>query len=64
VTRYRVTGTRAVAGHEPGSIFDAEFDERKEARLIAAGVIAKSRAQHVSDDDNDDDENEGGETNE
>jgi hypothetical protein len=43
MSRYRVTGTRAVAGHVPGSVFEAEFDDALEARLIARGSIEKAR---------------------
>ena len=44
MTRYRVTGPRAVRGHAPGSVFEAEFDAAKEARLTNGGLIEKVRA--------------------
>jgi hypothetical protein len=67
MNRYRVTGTRAIAGHAPGSVFEAEFDAAKEARLLRAGVIAKARGNaklregNGDDDTNDDNDETGGE---
>jgi hypothetical protein len=39
--RYEVTGSHAVRGNAPGSFFEHNFPPEQEARLIAAGRIAR-----------------------
>ena len=37
--RYQVTGTQPVLDHEPGSIFEADIEPEREARLLASGAL-------------------------
>jgi hypothetical protein len=39
MTTYKVTGTTAYAGHQPGEEFDAELDEQAERRAVGRGSI-------------------------
>jgi hypothetical protein len=59
MSKYRVSGTATVGGHKPGAVFEANFDEAKEARLIRAGLIERVRA-NAKVREPDADENEGG----
>jgi hypothetical protein len=59
--KYRVSGPAKVKEHAPGSVFSADFDEAKEARLIAAGLIERVRANaRTREADDDAEQNEGG----
>lgn len=42
--KYKVVGVQPVDGHAPGTVFEAEYDEAKEERLIALGAIEKARS--------------------
>lgn len=42
---YKVVGSQPVAGHAPGSVFEADFSEEQEKALIEGGAIAKSTAK-------------------
>lgn len=42
---YKVVGPREYLGHAPGSVFEDELEPESEARAIAAGHIAVSKAQ-------------------
>ncbi len=44
MAKYKVIGPHEIAGHAPGSVFEAEFDEEKEAYHLEAGHIEKARA--------------------
>lgn len=39
MTTYKVTGTTAYMGHQPGEEFDADLDDDAEARALERGSI-------------------------
>ena len=41
LSRYEVTGTVAVLGHQPGSVFEDDLDPAIEQRLLARGALRK-----------------------
>ncbi len=43
--RYKVVGNHPVDGHAPGKTFTADYDEAKEAFLVAAGHIKPLRKE-------------------
>jgi hypothetical protein len=44
---YRVSGTRKVFGHEPGTTFKRDIPAAQEASLMKSGAIKESQAQNV-----------------
>lgn len=59
MTKYRVTGDRAVLGHAPGSVFEADLDSDLEQRLLARGALAKTRSDAKTHEGESESEQEG-----
>jgi hypothetical protein len=52
--RYRVTGSTAYAGHEPGAEFEADLDPDAERRAIARGSLKLLRTKKPEEEAADD----------
>lgn len=50
MSRYRVTGTTAYMGHQPGEEFEAELTPDQERRALERGAIEAVKAAKKTDE--------------
>jgi hypothetical protein len=52
MTQYKVAGSRAYAGHQPGETFEADLTEEQERRALERGSleIARKRSSKKTQD--------------